>query len=94
MTWDRTRRGGSGPSAAVHDPIPGIAARGRYGSWYGADAGSYGTHTFSPSKITHSRLGDGDGDGSGDAAGVGDGADVDPEPVAEVAGLGLPVLAA
>jgi hypothetical protein len=64
------------------------------GSWYGADAGSYGTHTFSPSKITHSRLGD--GDGSGDAAGVGDGADVDPEPepVAEVAGLGLPVLAA
>jgi len=92
MTWYRTRRGGSGPSAAVRDPIPGIAARGRYGQLVRADAGSYGTHTFSPSKITHSRLGD--GDGSGDAAGVGDGADVEPEPVAEVAGLGLPVLAA
>lgn len=58
----------------------------------GADTGSYGTHTFSPSKITHSRLDDGDGDGSADAVGVGDGADV--EPVVEVAGLGLPVLAA
>lgn len=66
------------------------------GSRSGADPGSYGTHTFSPSKITHSRLGDGDGDGSADAAGVGDGADVEPvvEPVVEVAGLGLPVLAA
>jgi hypothetical protein len=55
----------------------------------------YGTHTCSPSKITQSRLDDGDGDGSADAVGVGAGAVAEPvvEPV-EVAGLGLPVLAA
>jgi hypothetical protein len=53
----------------------------------------YGTHTCSPSRITHSRLDDGDGDGCADAVGVGDGADV--EPVVEAAaGLGLPALAA